>query len=174
MVPKEQMMTSVAGNNSIMLRLREQGFTLLELLVVIFIVSLVMAVSYPSLSRGAASLHLRTAGRDVLNTFRFAREKAITEQTETVVAIDKERQEIVLSDNLGENIRKYVLPHGVKIRTVSQADHEVLDGPLTIRFFPNGSSENAQVLLISETGSLLRVISDPFSGGARIESVQGE
>jgi prepilin-type N-terminal cleavage/methylation domain-containing protein len=171
---KETMMTSAAGNNSNMLLLRERGFSLLELIVVIFILSLVMAVSYPSLSRGASSLHLRTTGRDILNTFRLAREKAISEQTGMQLAIDREKQEIVLSDNLGENGRKYFLPRDVKIHRMAMSDHEVFEGFLIIRFFPNGSADNARLLLKSENGSLLQIISDPFSGGARIETPAGE
>jgi len=167
-------MTSAAGNNFMTNHLREQGFTLLELMVVIFIVSLVLALSYPSLSRGASSFHLKATGRDVLNTFRFAREKAITEQTGMQVTIDKEKQEIVLSDNLGENVKKYLLPQDVKILRMAMADHEVFENSLVIQFLPNGSSENAAVLLSSKTGSLLRIVTDPFSGGARIEPEQGE
>jgi prepilin-type N-terminal cleavage/methylation domain-containing protein len=153
---------------------QERGFTLLELIVVIFIVSLVMAISYPSLSRGAAALQLRSAGRDVLNTFRFAREKAIAEQAVMLLTIDKGTQELMISDSLGENVRRFILSGGVKIGSMTQSEHEVLDGPLTVRFYPDGSTKNAQVVLASETGSLLRVVSDPFSGGARIESAQGE
>jgi prepilin-type N-terminal cleavage/methylation domain-containing protein len=172
--PKEMMMTSAAGNNSMMTQLREQGFTLLELVVVIFIVSLVTTISYPSLSRASSSFHLKTTGRDILNTFRFARDKAITEQTGMQVVIDKEKQEIVLSDNLGENIRKYILPHDVKITRMALADQEVLGSSLVIHFLSNGNSENAKVLVSSDAGSSLRIISDPLSGGARIEPAQGE
>jgi len=167
-------MTSVAGNNSVITHPREQGFTLLELMVVIFIISLVAAVSYPALSRGAASFHLKAAGRDILNMFRFARDNAITEQTGMQVIIDKEKQEIVLSNYLGDNSRKYFLPHDVKIMRMALAGQEVMEGSLIIRFLPNGNSENAKVLLSSETGSLLRIVTDPLSGGARIEPEQGE
>jgi prepilin-type N-terminal cleavage/methylation domain-containing protein len=174
MALKETMMTSAAGNNSVITHPREQGFTLLELMVVIFIISLITAVSYPTLSRGTASFHLKATGRDILNTFRFARDKAITEQTGIQIVIDKEKQEIVLSDNLGENIRKYLLPQDIKIMRMALADHEVFEGSLVIHFLPNGNSENAKVLISSDAGSLLRIISDPLSGGARIESAQGE
>jgi prepilin-type N-terminal cleavage/methylation domain-containing protein len=168
------MMTSAVGNNSMTTHLREQGFTLLELMVVIFIVSLVTALSYPALSRGTASFHLKATGRDVLNTFRFAREKAITEQIGMQVIIDKEKQEIVLSDNFGENSKKYLLPEDVKILRMALADREVFESSIIIRFFSNGSSENAAVLLSSKTGSMLRIVTDPFSGGARIEPEKGE
>ena len=167
-------MTSAAGNEFDMKSSRNQGFTLLELLMVVLVISLVLALSYPSLSRGSTMLHLRATGRDVLRTFRYAREKAVTEQTGMKVTVDLQKQELMLSDDLGENGSKYVPPHDVKIQRIALAGNEVTDGPMVIRFLPNGSSDRAEILLKSDTGSFLRVISDPITGGARIESGQGE
>jgi len=151
----------------------DRGFTLLELLVVMLVVALVLAVSYPSLSRGAQSLHLRATARDILNSFRYAREKAVTEQTGMMVTLDRENQELVLSDLLGDGMRSYRLPHDVKIQRMALAGAEVVRGPLVVRFLPNGGADSAEVLLQSEGGAMLRIVSDPISGGARIESGTG-
>ena len=153
---------------------RNQGFTLLELLIVILVVALVLAVSYPSLSRGSASIHLKTTGRDVLNAFRFAREKAVTEQIGMRVTVDRENQRLVLVNDLGDGSRTYAMPSDVKIHRIALGGREVLEGPVPVRFLPNGSSDAVEVLLKSDFGSLLRIISDPMTGGARIESGSGE
>jgi general secretion pathway protein H len=156
-------------------RERDQGFTLLELMVVVVVIALTLAVSYPSLSRGTSSIHLRSAARDVLNTFRYAREKAVTEQTGMRVAVNRDREELVLTDDLGDGTRTYVLPGDVKIQRVVFAGKEVVEGPIVVRFLPNGSSESAEVLLRStKTGSFLRVVTDPITGGARVEQGPGE
>jgi len=152
---------------------KDRGFTLLELLVVVLVVALVLAVSYPSLSRGSQSLHLRATGRDILNSFRYAREKAVTEQTGMMVTLDREKQELVLSDLLGDGMRSYTLPREVKIQRMALAGAEVVRGPLVVRFLPNGGADSAEVLLQSESGAMLRIVSDPISGGARIESGTG-
>ncbi len=166
--------TSVAGSESGMNRSRDQGFTLLELLMVVLVVALVLAMSYPSLSRGSSSLHLKAASRDILNTFRYAREKAVTEQTGMMVTVDREKRELVLSDSVGDGVRRYLMPQDVEIHRISLAGTEIMQGPLVVRFLPNGSSDNAEVLLESSTGSFLRIITDPMTGGARIETGQGE
>ena len=153
---------------------REQGFTLLELLIVVLVITLALAVAYPSLSRGTSSIHLRSTARDVLNTFRYAREKAVTEQTGMRVTVDQAKQELVLTDDFGDGSRTYVLPKDVKIQRMSLAGNEVAQGPLLVRFLPNGSSENIEVLLKSDTGSYLRVVTDPITGGARVEPGPGE
>jgi prepilin-type N-terminal cleavage/methylation domain-containing protein len=152
----------------------DQGFTLLELLIVVLVIALVLAVSYPSLSRGSASIHLRATGRDVLNTFRYAREKAVTEQTGMKVTVDREKQRLLLTDDLGDGGRTYAMPADVKIHRVALGNAEIVNGPVIVRFLPNGSSDSAEVLLKSDAGSFLRIISDPITGGARIESGSGE
>jgi prepilin-type N-terminal cleavage/methylation domain-containing protein len=155
-------------------RLTDQGFTLLEVIIVVLVIALVLAVSYPSLSRGSAAIHLRSTGRDVLNTFRFAREKAVTEQVGMRVTVDREKQSLVLTDDLGDGTRTYAMPKDVKIQRMALAGSEITQGPLIIRFLPNGSSESAEILLQSDSGSSLRIFSDPITGGARIETGSGE
>lgn len=157
-----------------MTRIRDHGFTLLELLIVVLVITLVLAVSYPSLSRGSASIRLRTTGRDVLNTFRYAREKAVTEQIGMKITVDREKQILVLSNFLGDGSRIYTMPEDVKIHRMALGDAEVPEGPVIVRFLPNGSSDPIEVLLKSDAGSFLRIISDPITGGARIELGAGE
>jgi prepilin-type N-terminal cleavage/methylation domain-containing protein len=152
----------------------DRGFTLLELLIVVLVVAMVLAVSYPSLSRGAASIHLRSTARDVLNTFRFAREKAVTEQIGMRVTVDREKQSLMLTNDLGDGNRTYSMPKDVKIYRVALGGTEVVDGPILVRFLPNGSSDRAEVLLRSDSGSFLKIVSDPITGGARIETGSGE
>ena len=158
-------MTYVVGNRA------EAGFTLLELIVVVLIIALVLGISYPSMSRGSSALHLRTTSRDILNTFRFAREKAISEQASMQLVINRRDQKIVLADILGESLRTYSLPTDVKIQRMAHSGGEVSDDVMTVRFLPNGSLENARIRLEADSGSLMQVISDPLGGGARIEPV---
>lgn len=153
---------------------RDHGFTLLELLIVVVVLALALSLSYPSLSRGSTALHLRATGRDILGTFRYAREKAVTEQAGMVLTVDREKQMLVLSDSFREGNRTYNLPKDVRIERIGLGGTEVLEGPLVVRFMPNGSSDNAEIVLRSDTGAFLRIVSDPITGGARIMSGQGE
>jgi general secretion pathway protein H len=146
----------------------DQGFSLLEIIIVIVVMALAMAIAYPSLSRGTASLHLRSAARHVLNTMRYAREKAITEQSELRIVAEREGQKITLTDAYGEGSRTYVLPSEIRMERLALAGQEILEGPLVVRFLPNGSAEHAEILLRSEKGGILRVVTDPITGGARI------
>ncbi len=151
---------------------RAEGFSLLELVLVVLVMGLAVAISYPSLSRGSATLRLRAAGRDVLNVLRYAREKAITEQSELRIVAEKEAHQVVLTDELGEGGRSYALPSDVRIERLLLGTDEVREGPIVIRFLPNGSSTPATIVLKSDAGGALRIITEPITGGARI--LQGE
>ena len=147
---------------------REKGFTLLELVVVLVVIALAIAISYPSLSRGTSALHLRSVGRDVLNSLRYARERAITEQTVMRVTVNKGERKITLTDDYGEGSRTFVLPDDVRIQSMVLAGQEVREGPLVVRFLPNGSATEAEILLQSVTGGALRIVADSITGGARV------
>jgi general secretion pathway protein H len=164
-----------------MKKAQDSGFTLLELIVVVLVIALTLGVAYPSLTRGSASLHLRSCSRDVLNTFRHAREKAITEQTGMIVTVDravvvdnKTEQMLILSNSVGDVIGTYTMPKDVHISRIALAGTEIVDGPMDVRFLANGSADEAEVLLRSDYGSQLKVVSDSTTGGGRIVSVQGE
>jgi prepilin-type N-terminal cleavage/methylation domain-containing protein len=150
------------------------GFTLLELVIVVLIMGMALTVSYPALSRGSASIHLRSVGRNILSTFRYAREKAITEQRGIQLVANRETQNVILADEFGEGNRSYALPADVSIQRLSLAGRVITEGPLVIRFSPNGSSDNAEILVQSSSGAALRIVSDPITGGAKILMGLGE
>jgi general secretion pathway protein H len=151
-----------------------RGFSLLELIVVMVVIALAVAVSYPTISRGAASIQLKAAGRDVLNSLRVARERAISEQAPMRMLIDKNAQTVVLSDDFGDGARSYALPRDIRIAHLRQWGEELLDAPLMLRFLPNGSAEDGEIVLQSKTGATLTIATDPITGGARIVTPEAE
>ena len=165
-------MTSAAGSDKKRLSSDQDGFTLLELIVVTLIIALILGVSFPSLERGSSILNLQTASRDVLNTFRFAREKAVSEQTTMLLIVDRGERRLELANVLGEPMRAYTLPKGVNIQRMMRAGNEVKDEVMTVRFAPNGNLENVGIRLATDSGSRrMQIISDPLGGGARVEPV---
>jgi len=165
-------MTSAAGSDKNRQSSGENGFTLLELIVVTLIIALIMGVSYPSLERGSSILNLQTASRDVLNTFRFAREKAISEQMTMLLIVDRGERRLELANVLGEPMRAYTLPRGIHIQSMLRAGSEIQNEVMTVRFSPNGNLENVGIRLAADSGSRrMQIIADPLGGGARIEPV---
>ncbi len=149
----------------------EGGFTLLEVILSIIIIATVLTVTLPSISRGTAVFRLRATGRDLVNTMRYAREKAVTEQQEMRVVVEKGNQKILLTNELGDGARTLELPNQIRIVRLALAGEEIREGPLVIRFLPNGSAESAEIQVASERGSQLRVVTDAITGGARLMPV---
>ena len=69
--------------------MRERGFTLFELLVVLFIMGVMAAVSIPYLRAYAVEAHLMGAGRVFVGEFRRARSIAIKRGTNTAIRFEK-------------------------------------------------------------------------------------
>ncbi len=153
---------------------RGGGFSLLELMLVLVVLSLVMVIAYPSMSRGMASFHLRAVARDVVNSLRLARETAVSEQKTMKVVVDSQAQTVTVSDDVGEAPRVYRLPDDVKVEGLTPDGQEGLQGPFIVRFLSNGSSDPAQIMLKSKTGAHLKVLLDPFIGAARVQLNENE
>jgi type II secretion system protein H len=161
-------------------RRRNGGFTLVEIVIVLLVMCLVAAITYPSIARGRTAFHLRAVGRDVIGAMRLARETAVTEQKVMVVQIDSQSQRITVSDEVGEGARSMSMPSDVRIEGVTRskegdattAAQANLD-PLLIRFLPNGSAESALMMLVADTGASLKIATDPITGSARVVPNQG-
>ena len=149
------------------------GFTLLELILVLVVISMVATITYPSMSRGRSAFHLRAVGRDVISTFRVARETAVTEQKVMKVSIDSGAQKMTLSDDVGDGARSYQLPHDVTVLVLTNTGEPWVQGPLEFRFLPNGSSDAGRIQLKSENGAVLSIEIDPILGVAKLLSDRG-
>lgn len=72
--------------------LRESGFTLLELVAVVFILSIVAAVAIPSLSRPVDRLH--NDASHLASTFRHVTDQAIMRKEVLVISFDLQHQNV--------------------------------------------------------------------------------
>lgn len=120
-----------------------RGFTLLELIIVLVIMSVGLMLVAPRFSGTFALLELKGAARDIASGLRYARGRAIVTGRETELAVDVEtgRYWIVGRD------RERFLPQGLDLKLVVGQSEVVGDGVGVIGFFPDGSSTGGQVNL---------------------------
>ncbi len=176
---------------------RAAGFTLLELIVVLFILTMAVALVAPGFSRSFGQLRLKAAARDLATLCRFARTQAITHQGVLEVMLDRRTntywlrgpdwivsrlggvEEVATTENPEEpwqvrmrQARVRTLPTGIVLKSV------VLDtNPLRedehggIAFFPQGSSSGGEVVLSDEKGRGYRIVVEPSIGLVRIHVV---
>lgn len=132
------------------MRSRTTGFTLLELLAVLVILSLVAAFVVPSLG-GGRIVELKSAARSLASGLRQARNSALNENRSAALALDVEKHEFQLP---GESrVRK--LPGRVEIALYTARSEQLSDRRGAIRFFPDGSSTGGRITLSSDSLSYL-------------------
>lgn len=135
------------------------GFTLLELVVVLFLAALLVSLVAPSLERPLASARLRAGATEVRALLARARSLAAAQARERAVAIDPGAGEFRIAGE--ERVRR--LPEGVRFESVRIAGEET-PGPAAIRFFPDGGGDGAEISLRSEAAGRLRVTVEPLTG----------
>jgi general secretion pathway protein H len=139
--------------------MRSEGFTLVELIVVLAILAGIAALVAPSFSRTVASARLRTAASDVRTTLARGRALAVAATKERTVAFDLSRGEFGV-DN--EAVRR--LPETIRLGAVLPGVERRERGSVRVRFFPDGSGEEVEISVTAEDGGTLRVTVDPLTG----------
>jgi general secretion pathway protein H len=119
-----------------------KGFTLLELIVVLFIVVLGFSVVGINLSSGNDATELKVAARDIVSALRFARGQALISHQETTVTLDLAENTYTVSSR----DRIYPIPKAIDV-TVVTAQSELTEGSAGIRFFADGSSTGGRITL---------------------------
>ncbi len=145
----------------------KQGFSLLELLVVLILVALAAGIVMPSFSRGLKGLELETAGRDLITRMRHARSQAIAKQKVfRIILIQEEGEDVpdsyIFADEFEQEIRKVFLPEGVSILSEEQ------EFPVRINFYANGRSSGALFSIKRETGRPMKIRVDPITGFPKV------
>jgi general secretion pathway protein H len=137
-------------------RRAQQGFTLLELVVTLFVLALATAVVVPAIGRGTEGLRVRAEVAGFSAFLRRAREQAITVREERAVTVDPAARVIV--DEAGRQIRARRL---LADRMTVEADPPEA---LTVRFSPQGLSSGGAFRLAGGNGVAYRITVDPLTG----------
>lgn len=132
-------------------RHRLQGFTLIELIIVLLISVLGFAAISINMSSGNPGTELQAAARDIASALRYARSQALMTRQPVSVAIN-------LDDNsyrISNRDKTYRLATEIDV-SLTVAEEELQEGDGSIRFFGDGSSTGGRITL--EWGNLLRRI----------------
>lgn len=137
-----------------------RGFSLFELILVLAIAGLLAAVVIPSLPGALESARLRGTAGEVRAVLTLARTLAVSEARSRAVAFDLARGEY----GIDADGRKWQLPDGIRLATVRLGDSDRERGIVRVRFYPDGSADEAEVALSSTAGASMKVSVDPLTG----------
>jgi general secretion pathway protein H len=124
--------------------IKTKGFSLLELLVVLVIISLTASLVLPSLAGGLSSVRLRTAAREFSATLRYARSLAVSLGKEQVINVDIGEGKYWLNED-EDNSRE--LPSGVRFLNVTTQGEEITTGVAGVIFYPMGNSSGSSIFM---------------------------
>lgn len=136
------------------------GFSLLELLLVIALAGMLAALVVPSLTGTLESARLRGSAGEVRAALTLARTLAVSEARSRFVDFDLGRGEYGVSGDA----RKWLLPEGIRLSSIRLGSAEADHGVVRVRFYPDGSADEAEVAVSSTGGGSRRVSVDPLTG----------
>lgn len=140
----------------------KSGFTLLELVLVIFIISITAAIVFPSLTPFETA-KIKSDAKKIASILRYLNESAITTKETASLKIDFKKKSLQYISQDGE--KKEVFD------TLKSADLQsrgiLSDGEVTLFFYPHGAAENINIHL-SDNKSSLVVAFNHLSGRVKI------
>jgi general secretion pathway protein H len=122
---------------------KNQGFTLLELTVVLFIVVLGFSAIGINLSSGNDSTEIKAVARDIVSALRYARGQALISHEEITLTLDLEEN----SYSVSNRDKTYTIPQTIDVTLVTAQNELTGNGRGSIRFFADGSSTGGRVTL---------------------------
>ena len=136
----------------------DKGFTLLEIIIVLFLVTLMTGLSAVFISNFLPSVKFNAAGREMSAMIRHARSLArMTMESQTFV-IDLDNKTYGIEGSATKNI-----PQESLIKVVDPFSGEIIHGRYSIAFNPTGNMEGGTIIL-SARKKVLRIDMDPIMG----------
>jgi len=147
-----------------MQRAREEGFTLLEIIVVLVIGAVAYSLILGIPLRGASTGDLKAAARTLASGLRQAQTIAITTRRDATLTVDVEAREYTLP---GESAPR-TLPNGIDLKLYTAQSEVTSQRKAAIRFYPDGSSTGGRITLAAGERKFL-VDVDWLTGRVSIE-----
>ena len=142
---------------------RPNGFTLVELLVVLIVIGLIIALAPIALYRTMPSLELRTTTRELAAALRNTRSAAIRDNREMALTLDVEAGWYRLDGREGEQ----EIDPEIELKLLTATIEAENENVGRIRFFPDGTSTGGQITL-ARGGDTYYILVDWLSGRVEI------
>jgi len=168
--------------------MKNRGFSLLELTVVLVIIGLGLLMVAPSLSNLSKTMELNGAAKKVSAILRYSRSEAVNQGRSYQVLFDLESRKVKAGvvdvpptqgetekkgDKANDNKEKiYDLPAGIQIKEIKLTGLPSPPSELpAIQFYPNGGSNGGSILIDSKDRKGYRIQVHFLTGMVEIEKV---
>ncbi|OGP88481.1 MAG: type II secretion system protein GspH [Deltaproteobacteria bacterium RBG_16_48_10] len=163
--------------------MKDRGFSLLELTVVLVLLSLFIALIAPSLSRFSKSVELKASAKKVAAILRYYRSEAINKGKVYQVFFDSNLMEVkvqsIESEDQEETGKKeatdaqktFFLPVGVQMKELNIESTQYPSDLPAIEFYPNGGSNGGDILLDTQSQKGYKIKVNFLTGTVAIEKI---
>ena len=142
---------------------RDQGFTLIELIVVMAMIGLIAALATPDFHRAMPGMELRSSLDTLAAELRRTRASALRDGAPRALTID-----LAEASYRNASGRRIALPEQVEISvTTGQAELNAANNTARILFFPDGTAVGADIRL-TRTDEKHRIHVDWLTGRVRL------
>ena len=153
-----------------------RGFTLIEILVVMVLISIVTAFTLPAIRTSLFSDQLKTTARRLVGFVTEVSQNAVSKQSEYRISFDLEENHVWATPEAAKSKQeeeakeiKLVVPESVRIVDVVSANSEKnSQGTATLFLSKKGYIDKTAIHLRSDDGRDMTIILSPFLGVTRI------
>ncbi len=165
-------------------RSNPEGFTLIEMIIVLVILSVITALVAPRLIQSLSRMNVETTARRVASALRLARSLAVTEKITYLATFDINADMLTIFSyqqtpeegdsqepeaNRGVKPRVYRLTDGIHLKEgVALNGETVTTGAFQMAFFPGGGTSGGEVVLEDDEGRSFSVIVERIAGSVKI------
>ena len=162
--------------------MKDRGFSLIEMIVVLVLIGLVVSLVTPSLSRVSKTIELKGTAQKISGILRYCRGEAVHKGQVYQIFFDSDLREVRVqrmeSTQKNEESEKkeekpfkktYPLPNGIEMKDVKMASPQYPSDFPTIEFYPNGGSNGGSIFLNSEGRGGYRIKVHFITGMVEIE-----
>ncbi len=139
------------------------GFTLIEMLVVLFFITLILGLSTVYFSGGLASARIESTAREIAAIMRYAKSLARINHEKQIVTIDLDSRLYRIE---GRNSR--IIPKDVSIKVVDPVSGEISTGKY-IMVYPATGSAGGENIVLWNNKKQLNIRTDPVVGSVIIK-----
>lgn len=139
------------------------GFTLLELIVVIFVISLLLAILFPSFY-GLEERGLKSDARQIASLLRYLNDSAISTKVTYPLKFDLEEHTLSWKGPDGEKTEKFESLDSLRLPSKG----ELKEGEITVFFGPLGIQESIAIHLKDDEEKGMTVALNSLSGRTKI------
>jgi general secretion pathway protein H len=150
---------------------KNRGFSLLETIAVLVLLSLSIALLAPSLSRFSKAVELKAAVKKISAILRYCRSEAVNRGQVYQISFDKDLREVRVKsiDSANSSPKTYVFPEGINLKEVDVESPEYDSDFPAIEFYPGGGSNGGTIVLDSQGGAGYKIKVHFLTGSVEIE-----